>query len=272
MLWLLALYPILLTTSFSQAQNPSQDEENTISISNPSTSLEMMVDPSSIPITPLNDANKLAFSPTPLDDTLKILGDLPGTTNQQTQSDIPPGINSPESPFPQIPFDAKQGTSEFNQALLDGDTPSFPLLDLLQGIPSNTNIPSSGEGSSEEKPTDPNPVEPGAVEQPRYDPQERVENPTPPECDEGRLAMCCNEGPANAGPAIPREQVWHKRRLCKFCTCFPQRKSFCRCFLAIHSFSCSPPLQPLFQISIPPTCPFTKHNTNSLPPPLRSLL
>lgn len=220
MLWRLALYPLLFTESLSRAQNPNKDEENNISLSNPSSSLEMMADPSSIPINPLNNANKLAFSSTPRGDTLKVLGDLPGTTNQETQSDVPPGITSPESPFPQIPFDAKPGTSEFNQALLDGDTPSFPLLDLLRNFPMNINIPSSGEGSNVEKSTDPDPVEPGEAEYPWYDPTERVKNPTPPECDEGRFAMCCNEGPPNAGPATPPEQVWHKRRLCRFCTCF----------------------------------------------------
>ncbi|MCJ1346026.1 hypothetical protein MMC31_004237, partial [Peltigera leucophlebia] len=227
MLWFLALYPVLFATSFSQPQDPSPDEETAMSISDPSSSSKKMADSSSVsPNTPLDDANKAAFSSTTLDDTLKILGNLPGTTNQQTQIDVPPETIKPQTPFPHTTFDSiPPEAPAFNQALIDGDPPSFPLLDLLRGIPSNINIPSFGEGSSEEKPTDRDPAEPGEGEQSRYDPEERVENPTPPECGEGRFAMCCNQEPAQAGAMVPLERVWQKRRLCRLCMCFPQRKS-----------------------------------------------
>lgn len=222
MFWILALYSILITAPFSFPQSPSSNEGQTVSVSNPADPFEMMADSLSVSAsTPLDDINKLnPSSIPPLDDTAKILDNLPVTTNQQqTQIYAPPEITSAETPFAHISFDQNPGPpAAFNQALIDDDFPSFPLLDLFRSIPSNINIPNFGEGSSEQKPTDPNPVETGEeAKQPRYNPEERVENPAPPECGEGRYAMCCNQGPAQSRS---REQVWHKRRICRLCMSF----------------------------------------------------
>lgn len=234
MLWLLALYSILITTSFSHPQNPSSNEGQTVSVSNPAGSLEGIADDSSSvsPNTPLDDANK-SLTPSslpPLDDTTKILGNLPISAKQQSQIDVRPENSAGETSLDHISFDPvskPEPPAAFNQALIDGgDTPSFPLLDLLRNIPSNINLPNFGDpGSSEQKPIDPDPVETGGeeAEQPRYDPQQRVGNPAPPECGEGRFAMCCNQGPAYARLSVPPELLWHRRRLCRLCMCFPQQ-------------------------------------------------
>lgn len=225
MLLLLAPYSILITTSFSYPQNPSSNEGQTVSVSDPAGPFEMVAD--SLPVsasTPLDDTNKLnPSSIPPLDDTAKVLGNLPSTTNQQTQIDPPPETTSAEPTFAHISFDKNpEPPAAFNQALIDDGSPSFPLLDLFRSIPSNINIPNFGEGSSEQKPTDPNPAETGEEERPRYDPGERVENPRPPECGEGRYAMCCNQGPARANARLSQspEPAWDQRRLCRLCMSF----------------------------------------------------
>lgn len=223
MLWLLALYSILITTSFSYPQNPSSNEGQTVSVSSPAGPFEMVADSLSVSAsTPLDDTNKLnPSSIPPLDDRAKVLGNLPGTTKQQTQIEAAPEITSAETPFAHLSFDQNpEPPAAFNQALMDDDSPSFPLLDLFRSIPSNINIPNFGEGSSEQKPTDPNPVETGEeAKRPRYDPEERVGNPAPPECGEGRYAMCCNEGPAYS-KHISREPAWDQKRLCRLCMSF----------------------------------------------------
>lgn len=244
MFWLLALYSILITAPFSfpQSPSPSSNEGQTVSASNTADPFDMMADSLSVSASsPLDDTNKLnpsSIPPPPLDDTAKILDNLPGTTNNQQQTQIsyaPPETPSAEktTPFAHIlSFDQQNPepppAAAFNQALIDDDDSSpsfFPLLDLFRSIPSNIDLPNLEEGGSREQnnPTDPNPnpVEtPGeeeAAKQPRYDPEERVENPAPPECGEGRYAMCCNQGPPR-----PRlgEQVWHKRRMCRLCMSF----------------------------------------------------
>lgn len=222
MFWLLVLYSILIIAPFSYPQSPSSNEGQTVSVSNPADPFEMMADSFSVSASaPLDDTKKLNPSPSipPLDKTAKIHDNPPGTTQQQMQIYVPPETTSAETPFSHISFDQNpEPPAAFNQALIDDDSPSFPLLDLFRSIPSNINIPNFGEGSREQNPTDSDPVEPGEeAKQPRYDPEERVENPVPPECGEGRYAMCCNQGPARSRS---REPVWHKRRMCRMCMSF----------------------------------------------------
>lgn len=271
MLWLLALYSILITASSSYPQSPSSNDGQTVYVSNPAGPFEMGGDSLSVSAgTPLDDINKLnpSFIP-PLDYMKTNLGNLPDTTYQQTQIDAPPEITSSQTiPFAQISFDKNsKPPAAFNQALMDEDSPSVPLLDLFRSFPSNIDIPYSGESSGEQKPTDPNPVETGGEEeakQPRYDPEERVGNPGPPECGQGRYAMCCNRAPVyNSLRQVPQ---W--RGDCRLCMSF-LKKPLCRNFHVDAAFVSS-----TTTISVLNSPPFlltsTKSSLSATPAPLSS--